>query len=52
MVQVLARRHPEITLSDEELKAGAVRWEMAHSQVSGRAAQQFINSLLSNAAKE
>ena len=52
MVQVLARRHPEITLSDEELKAGAVRWEMAHSQVSGRAAQQFINSLLSNVAKE
>ena len=51
MVQVLARRHPEITLSDEELKAGAVRWEMAHAQVSGRSAQQFINSLLSQAQK-
>ena len=49
MVQILARRHPEITLTDEELKAGAVRWEMAHSQISGRAAQQFINSLLSKA---
>ena len=46
MVEILARRHPEITLTDEELKAGAVRWEMAHSQISGRAAQQFINSLL------
>ena len=51
MVQVLARRHPEITLTDEELHAGAVRWEMAHSQISGRAAQQFINSLLSQAQK-
>ena len=52
MVQILARRHPEITLTDEELKAGAVRWEMAHSQISGRAAQQFINSLLSKAQEK
>ena len=52
MVQVLARRHPEIALTDEELKAGAVRWEMAHSQISGRAAQQFINALLSQAQKK
>lgn len=52
MVQILARRHPEIMLTDEELKAGAVRWEMAHSQISGRAAQQFINSLLSKAQEK
>ena len=48
MVQVLARRHPEIKLTDEELKAGAVKWEMSHAGVSGRTAQQFINSLLSS----
>ncbi|WP_294156745.1 ATP-binding protein [uncultured Selenomonas sp.] len=52
MVEILARRHPEITLTDEELKAGAVRWEMAHSQISGRAAQQFINSLLAKVEKK
>lgn len=47
IIRELARRHPEITLSDEELKAGAVKWEMSHSGVSGRIAQQYINSLLS-----
>lgn len=47
MVIQLAHRHPEIQLSDEELRAGAVKWEMAHSAVSGRTAQQYINSLLS-----
>ncbi|SFT56686.1 hypothetical protein SAMN02910356_01107 [Selenomonas sp. GACV-9] len=47
IIKTLARRHPEITLSDEELKAGAVKWEMSHSGVSGRIAQQYINSLLS-----
>lgn len=47
MVIKLAHRHPEITLTDEELRAGAVKWEMGHSAISGRTAQQFINSLLS-----
>lgn len=47
MVTKLARRHPEIAMSDEELRAGAVKWEMSHSGVSGRIAQQYINALLS-----
>lgn len=47
MVKELAHRHAEITLSDEELQAGAVKWEMEHAGVSGRTAQQYINYLLS-----
>lgn len=48
IIQELAHRHPEIKMTDEELRAGAVQWEMSHSGISGRAAQQYINSLLSN----
>ena len=51
MVKVLAHRHPEIRLSDEELHAGAVRWEMSHAGVSGRTAQQFVDYLLSRQAE-
>lgn len=47
MVKELAHRHAEIKLSDEELQAGAVKWEMEHAGVSGRTAQQYINYLLS-----
>lgn len=47
MVKKLARRHPEIKLTDDELQAGAVQWEMGHAGVSGRTAQQYINYLLS-----
>lgn len=47
IVKTLARRHSEITLTDEELEAGARRWEMSHSGISGRTAQQYVNSLLS-----
>ena len=42
----LAARHPEITLSKEELMVKADRWEVSHSGKSGRTAQQFINFLL------
>ncbi len=42
----LARRYPEITLTDEELALKANAWEMSHGGVSGRTAQQFINYLL------
>lgn len=52
IVEELAARHPEITLSPEELRAGAVKWEMSHSGLSGRAAQQYINSLLSAGAQQ
>jgi predicted AAA+ superfamily ATPase len=41
----LARKN-HIKLSDEELKAGANRWELAHGGISGRTAQQYITYLL------
>lgn len=46
IVTTLARRHPEIKLTDEELKSEAKKWEMRHGGMSGRTAQQFIDSLL------
>ena len=46
IVEAIAARYPQIRLSGEELRAGAVRWEMSHSGLSGRTAQQYINSLL------
>ena len=46
IVEAIAARYPQIKLSGEELRAGAVRWEMSHSGLSGRTAQQYINSLL------
>lgn len=46
IVTTLAARHPEITLSEEELAAEANKWEMSHGGISGRTAQQFINYLI------
>ncbi|MCK9151376.1 ATP-binding protein [Methanobacterium alcaliphilum] len=46
IVTTLARRHPEIKLTDDELRLAAGRWEMHHGGMSGRTAQQFIDSLL------
>lgn len=46
IVTSLAKRYPEITLSDEELCAEANKWEMSHGGISGRTAQQFIYYLL------
>ncbi|MFA0833758.1 MAG: ATP-binding protein [Methanobacterium formicicum] len=46
IVTTLARRHPEITLTDEELISEAGKWEMRHGGMSGRTAQQFVDSLL------
>ncbi len=43
----LARRYPQITLTDEELMAEANKWELANGGMSGRCAQQFITYLLS-----
>ena len=34
-----------ITMSDEELKAEANKWELSHGGISGRTAQQFVNYL-------
>ena len=33
------------TVSDEELKAEANKWELSHGGISGRTAQQFANYL-------
>lgn len=45
----IAKRYPEIKLTDEELIAQANAWEMAHGGASGRTAQQFINYLAGQA---
>lgn len=45
IVTELAKRVPEITLSEEELCAEANKWELSHGGISGRTAQQFINYL-------
>ena len=47
IVREIAKRYPEITLSDEELVAKANQWELSHGGMSGRTAQQFITYLLS-----
>ena len=41
----LARRFG-ITMSDEELRVEANKWELSHGGISGRTAQQFVNYLL------
>lgn len=49
IVLELAKRYPEITLSEEELIKEARKWEIAHGGMSGRAAQQLINDLAGKA---
>ncbi len=49
MVLTLAARHPEITLSEEEILAGAHAWEMRNGGISGRTAQQYVNHLCGKA---
>ena len=41
----LAKKYPQITLSEEELCAKANQWELSHGGISGRTAQQFVNYL-------
>lgn len=41
----LARKNG-ITMSDEQLRAEANKWELSHGGISGRTAQQFVNYLL------
>lgn len=48
IVLTLAHR-AGIPLSDEEIRAGANRWELTHGGKSGRTAQQYINYLLGQA---
>ena len=42
----LARRHPEITLSDDEIIASAHAWQMRNGGISCRTAQQFVDHLI------
>lgn len=44
IVTQLAHRQG-ITMSDEELRAEANKWELSHGGISGRTAQQFVNYL-------
>lgn len=46
IVKGLAKKHEELSLSEEELMRQANIWEMSHGGRSGRTAQQFINYLL------
>lgn len=45
IVTTLAKKYPEIIMTNEELRAEALKWEMSHGGISGRTAQQFINHL-------
>ncbi len=45
IVGTLAKRHGNITLTEEELYAEANKWELSHGGMSGRTAQQFITYL-------
>ncbi|MBE5946779.1 MAG: ATP-binding protein [Lachnospiraceae bacterium] len=46
IVTEIAKRYPQIKLSDDELVLEANKWELSHGGLSGRTAQQFINYLL------
>ena len=50
IVTELAKRYPEIHMTEEELVAEANKWELSHGGVSGRTAQQFINYLAGRVA--
>lgn len=41
----LAKKYPEITLTEDELIAEARKWELSHGGMTGRAAQQLIYDL-------
>ncbi len=45
IVQELAKRQENISLTEEELYLEANKWELSHGGMSGRTAQQFINYL-------
>ncbi len=50
IVVKLARRHPHIELTDEEIISAAHVWEMRNGGISCRTAQQFIYHLLGSSA--
>ncbi len=50
IVKGLAKKYPQIDLSEEELLQKANAWELSHGGLSGRTAQQFITYLLGKQA--
>lgn len=52
IVSELAKKYPEITLTEKELALKANQWELRGGGPSGRAAQQFINFLVGSAQEE
>lgn len=52
IVTTLAKRYPEITMTDEELQAEANKWELSHGGISGRTAQQFIKYIAGISGKK
>jgi predicted AAA+ superfamily ATPase len=51
IVSELAKRYPQISLSEEELTLKANQWELRSGGASGRAAQQFIDFLAGTAVE-
>ena len=45
IVTELAKRCPEIRMTEEKLIAEANKWEISHGGISGRTAQQFVDYL-------
>lgn len=52
IVKHLARKYPQITMTEEELCSAANKWELSHGGISGRTAQQFVNYLAGTASRE
>ncbi len=52
IVKTLAKKYPEIKLSDEELEREANIWVRSHGAQSGRTAEQLIYYLLGNTKNE
>ena len=52
IVRELAKKYPEIHMTDEELLAEANKWEIQHGGISGRTAQQFIDYMAGLCASE
>ena len=51
IVSELAKRYPQISISEEELILKANQWELRSGGASGRTAQQFIDFLAGTAAR-
>ena len=50
IVKGLAKKYPEIDLTEQELLQKANAWELSHGGLSGRTAQQFVTYLLGKQA--